>query len=751
MSRETSEHPVEGNGLLPLNDLLSPADDQQSTPGPQAKRPRNFIATVACETCRLKKTRCDESRPRCGLCKSLDLECVYNERKSSKRDQSLSMIMSTLHRLETKMESIPSAVCQDMQPFQDRLLQSLRTFNGSRDLDLQALTAAAAAAAGTSNGNGSSSSNTNNRPVVSIMRHQAVTPALDSPGHFDVDDQYHSQKQQQGASVSTGHVAISFSQHGVINWSGVRSILPERVLAAYETLGRNYVIDVEKKRLPLPMHIRPFPSQAGERWLEVLPLALIKGLSDAFFTTFNPFTPIMDKNFYFSFTLGAAIESGFGCTMESCLVLNVMALGCLAVLAHREGNYPLPGSHILHFEPPDWMSVVHEEPAGLRFFNEARRRIGFLMCENDLQSCQFYLLSSVYYSQILRPMDWWAMNHRAATCCLSMFTNQDVNFDQWEGDMKSRVFWSCLMNESILVQELPLPPSGLLRLEETVPIPKFISFETTGFGSARFPSSGDLDDSFFQYHFLAQVAHRIILNRIRHSLYFFSSSGTFPLPAITAELHHQLEQWRVNLPPALQFPDPFFAATTPRSTAAASPIPTPTARNPPLLLRLDSSTSITSTSSPSPSSSSTSPPSSSPHTPATAVAEAMLRGRYTIGKFHIGRPYLYKALHAPDVLTDHDLDQVRSGLRAAMDWPITQGIFRSMKSCIPIKFAFCSQFFGQILLFHCIAQSPNARVRDTLPLGWERWNAEMLHFLDECALFSPAIAQDLDILRLMIP
>lgn len=78
------------------------------------------------------------------------------------------------------------------------------------------------------------------------------------------------------------------------------------------------------------------------------------------------------------------------------------------------------------------------------------------------------------------------------------------------------------MNETILVQELHLPPSGLARLEESVPIPKFIPFQTATFVPTRFPSSADeIDDSFFQYHFLAQVAHRIILTRIRHSLYFY--------------------------------------------------------------------------------------------------------------------------------------------------------------------------------------------------------------------------------------
>lgn len=315
--------------------------------------------------------------------------------------------MSTLHRLESKLESLPAAISSDTLPMHEKMT---RTLSSLQDL---------------------------NQPAYASSSKQA--PPLDNPpqdltptGEPDVlfND-------SPATAQPAGQVSISFSQHGVILWPGAREILPDRILQTHERLGKNYVVDLEMKRPPLPMLICPFPLQSGEAWLESLPLAMIKGLSDAFFSTFNPITPIMDKRFYFAFTLGAAIESGFGYTMESCLVLNIMALGCLAVQSHQEGDYPLPGSRCARFEPPDWMGVIQEETSGLRFFNEARRRIGFLMCGNDLQSCQFYLLSSyvpysiiaitanpssVYYSQIMRPLDWWAMIHRAATCCLSMLT-----------------------------------------------------------------------------------------------------------------------------------------------------------------------------------------------------------------------------------------------------------------------------------------------------------------------------------------
>lgn len=218
-----------------------------------------------------------------------------------------------------------------------------------------------------------------------------------------------------------------------------------------------------------------------------------------------------------------------------------------------------------------------------------------------------------------------------------------------------------------------------------------------------------------------------------------ADSGTIPLPAVNAELHHQLEQWRTNLPTTIQFPDSQLphshnrshSHSTPKDLPSLHPTPSPIA-------------------SPHPITPHPPPPTDQinhPLSPAVAITDAMLRGRYMIAKFHIGRPYLYKALRIPELLTDEDIAQIKSGLQNAMDWPVTQGIFRKMKSCIPIKFAFCSQFFGQVLLGFCIRHSESARVRETLPGGWERWNQEMMRFLEDCARHSPAVAQDLELLR----
>ena len=502
-------------------------------------------------------------------------------------------------------------------------------------------------------------------------------------------------------SEALGAVKLSFSQHGVALWPAVKHILPTDFSAAREALPKEYVVDTESHRQPLPIHINVPVGYSPGSWLTSLPLSVIKGLADAYFALFHRNTPVLDKFHFFSSTLGLAMENDFGYEIETCLVLMVLALGCLAVKAHEEGDFALPSrlpSTSSGFTRPEWYELILDDPPGLRFFNESRSRYGFLMCQNDLRTGQFYMLSTLYYAQILRPIDSWTTVNRAALCCMSILARtESIDFDEWEGDMFSRLFWNTLMYETIITQELSLPLSGLLEYEADMPIPKF-----TPSPRPKTSISGlliDDDDSFFNFHFLAQAAHRIILTRIRHNLYSFAEKEGFPSPSITAEMHHQLEQWRVNLPPSLQFSDDENVDDSP--------------------------------------------------SPAHVIAKAMLRGRYLVAKFHIGRPFLYKALHAPAYTTDSEYREIRKGLNGGMYWPTTMGLCVQMKSALPIKFGWSSQCFGQVLLFHAIARSPDPKLRETLPDGWQDWVQIMMALIETCALESPGIAKDAELLRLL--
>ena len=98
---------------------------------------------------------------------------------------------------------------------------------------------------------------------------------------------------------------------------------------------------------------------------------------------------------------------------------------------------------------------------------------------------------------------------------LIQVSDHKIDFNNWRGDLQSRLYWSCLMLETILVQELEFPDTGLHDFENFVPLPRFTSFAST----KENPRTKD-EDTFFQFHFLAQVAHRIILTRVQRELFF---------------------------------------------------------------------------------------------------------------------------------------------------------------------------------------------------------------------------------------
>ncbi|KAF2022393.1 hypothetical protein BU24DRAFT_430726 [Aaosphaeria arxii CBS 175.79] len=608
----------------------------------------------------------------------MKLDCAYQTPRPTKKDQSMAVAINAIRRLEAKVEDLTTAI---------------NTQKSSQMAPPPSI---------------------DHRSPASVMSQPSpgITTSgttLSAPRRASEYDNGTSPRTTEGTpgdyptlGTGNGRVQLSFSQHGVAMWPAIRQLLPPAFSAARDALSKDYVVDIESQRPPLPMIIDVPMDAFSEQWLTRLPISVIRGLANAYFAVFHRSNPVLDKFYFFSHTLTQAMENDFGYDIETSLVLVVLALGCLAVRAHEEGNFPLPSRYAMvgeGFVRPDWYEYVLDEPPGLKFFNEARKRFGFLMCQSDLQTGQFYMLSTLYYAQILRPFDSWVTVNRAALCCVTILKRVDsINFDEWEGDMFVRLFWNTLMYEVIITQELLLPLSRLLEWETDMPIPKF-----TPSPRPKTSISGlviDEDDSFFNFHFLAQAAHRIILTRLRYNMYQFSDKEGAPTASMTAEMRHQLEQWRTNLPPSLQFTDDENLELSP--------------------------------------------------SPAHVFAKAMLRSRYLVAKFHLGRPFLYKALHySPGQISDNEYREIADGLKGGMYWPTTMGLCTQMKAALPLKFGWCSQCFGQVLIIHAVARSPDARLRESLPAGWEDWVKIMVQLIEDCGKYSPGLAQDAALLRLI--
>jgi hypothetical protein len=363
--------------------------------------------------------------------------------------------------------------------------------------------------------------------------------------------------------------------------------------------------------------------------LETLPFMTIKELSNAYFATWNRVYPIVDRDYYFAYTLNLVAQDGFDYNMESCVVLMVMALGCLGEKAYVDGGFSRKGAACL--APLDaYISRFLEEPVpGESLVAESSKRVGFCLCDTSIQSCQYYLLRATFYEQTAKPMDEWMMITRACTVSVALSKYADIQLDEWKADMQSRLFWICLLREAVVVDEMELVPSGLQDLAEQTPLPRFVRYPI------QRPRAKDDDDSHYHYHFLAQLALRIIITRIRNELY-----NTEPSPFVAEELFSQLYQWCDNLPTGLKFSE---------NNAVQ------------------------------------------PHEPAEAVATMLLRTRYTLAIYHISRPFLIKAIRFPLETTDHEIRICSEAMKCAMEWPIGDRKSRQLKTFMPVKYFACAQ------------------------------------------------------------
>ncbi|KAK6856886.1 hypothetical protein PG995_007073 [Apiospora arundinis] len=69
--------------LLPASGPRIDADQSSSSGNTQdeANKRKRIGTQIACNSCRVKKTRCDGRRPTCGPCRKRTTDCIYSTRK----------------------------------------------------------------------------------------------------------------------------------------------------------------------------------------------------------------------------------------------------------------------------------------------------------------------------------------------------------------------------------------------------------------------------------------------------------------------------------------------------------------------------------------------------------------------------------------------------------------------------------------------------------------------------------------------
>jgi hypothetical protein len=196
--------------------------------------------------------------------------------------------------------------------------------------------------------------------------------------------------------------------HKMLTWPAMQQlflqVLPSNIgdLKVLEQDGAAFIVRIEEEAPKLSMDEslpdRPFvgmQSQAtrvagGTRiTFPRLTRDVMHSLASAYFDTFNFMYPFMDRQNFISDTLTKVHTEGFNGDIDSVIALLVFALGELAVEGYR--GTPI---EVYKGRPSGVRGGTALKPPGLALFNEARKRIGFVLTDCELENVQIYSLAA---------------------------------------------------------------------------------------------------------------------------------------------------------------------------------------------------------------------------------------------------------------------------------------------------------------------------------------------------------------------
>ncbi|RFU25649.1 hypothetical protein B7463_g10677, partial [Scytalidium lignicola] len=618
---------------------MNPEPSSSGSSGPQQlnqRKERGAIAAQACDNCRARKHKCDEQRPKCGLCKRMNLECNYREPQPTKKDKTLVEILERLKSLETKVDRLPV-----FQPFTSTdFSPSGQPQQPSSQISF----------------NLNNPENQNTYPASSLQSTQ--THSLGSGGNH----------------LPYRHASASLK---ILTWPAMQQLLLQALpssaseLKMLEQEGLVFLNRVHKgtsiPHLPLDEHIqdRPFAgmqSQAtrttgGPRiTFPALSRDTMNHLATAYFDTFNLMYPFMDRQTFLSDTLSKVSVEGFDGDNDSVIALLVFALGELAI----EGTQGKPiNEH--NGRPSGVRGGTTTKPPGLAFFNEARKRIGFTLTECDLENVQIYSLASIYLEACCRHLEFWRMNVAASAACQILLTSSPVDWYTPRGDIIKRAFWHCAIMETSLHLEIDLPLTGITDLEDRVGIPSF----NTPFCESDLRGN---QASHFEAHYASQIALRRLGANLSSKISGFSTLNTSGLvgednngPTLGSLkfFTSQLSQWRGMLPRELQWPEddptsyPYSEQNDQGFDFQLDPnLPGQPEQPQRSMFSADLDAEPL-------------------HYPYVYdIQVALLRTRYYFAKYMAHLPFVYKALHYPEETTQEDAEGVADCLRSCIKWPL---------------------------------------------------------------------------------
>ncbi|RFU23997.1 hypothetical protein B7463_g12344, partial [Scytalidium lignicola] len=577
---------------------------------------RGSLAAQTCETCRSRKRKCEETRPKCSLCKRLRVNCQYKDRNTERKKEPLSEILSLLRQVNSNVEHI--------------------VLNGQNDL-------------GTSQQQQHSIINSycdlNDRPSTAPQPHISNIDVI-------------SREDDASLSVPYRH---STAAHTLLEWPFIHRKLQDLPTSSdiYPCrTGIDWFLFIQHQQInhkPLATELSMTTTNLVDILHEV-PYASIVLWINMYFDTFNFIHPLLDRPLFFQETLPMALNTNT--VVKTTEVAEKSTILTLLVIALGDKWY--------------------DRPPGLKYFNESRRRLGFVETGYSLEVVQIQALTSLYYSACFHHVEAWRMSVQASATCYLLVKSHHHDWDTTEGDLLKQAFWHCVAVEVGHHLELNLPYTSIMDLEQSVPLPSFL-----GPYCERDQRANDISQ--FHHHYAALVTLRRICRAFHTSVEDVLKGGEVNdtnepfkadgLASIIRESARQLQQWRNMLPSWLRWNDDGRTIVNGRVLFITKP---------------DNKDRDT----------------LNAYKYTHDIQVAMLRTRYYYAQYMIYRPLVYKALHFPTRMTAQDVYDVSVCLKCCLNWPMTFAPNKGQKPLVPYLFCWSQNFLGILLVFYYAQESP---------------------------------------------
>jgi hypothetical protein len=334
------------------------------------RKERGAIAAQACETCRNRKQKCSEGRPKCTSCEKLQTPCVYRSPPVTKKDRTLLNILERLKSVENKIDGLA---------VKDHVGSSYAT-------------------------------------PTTISSDAEITPLPPTSANSP----------SQSSSASGYRYASAASQ--MMDWPKVRQVLESLKNSPMpDGLTLRRTMQISSKPLPLGrVHAMPISSDGSLNVnmafaeLEYSPATInwdvVHRLSKAFFDTYNLVHHILDRDAFGS-NIPNVMSCGFGEDIHTVLLFLVLALGEFALSVSSGFPVLIDKGHSADIDV-----ASTDRPPGMVYFNEARKRMGFVLAESSLENVQMFSLAALYYDSCGQCLESRRLAATASLACQSLIT-----------------------------------------------------------------------------------------------------------------------------------------------------------------------------------------------------------------------------------------------------------------------------------------------------------------------------------------